>query len=589
MVLEFEKIMEQVEDEPGVVYWNKEEVNHAWRISDILQLQTEDLKHFLSREKLYTPHKRVVAVSLDPYIFTEKIKPRAIAFYEQGERYVTEELDKVADILENPEILKVFHQSIQSVSILREHGYPVQNYVDVVLMNQLVRNESASFHNLAGQLYNHLGLLFDEVYRTPICWMGCMTKKKKEYLLVEAEAIYLLYESLMNEIQEKQLEIPYYREKAVLPVLTSLSFDGLMFDAGSWKEKYSVIENELIEIERELRVMMGEEIDLSSSYEVLDILRKKGYMFERFSEEELKKVADTSELIGQLYQYKKKKKFLATYGERFDQYIGEDSRLRGHWQSIGTSTGRMSCSKPNLQGLPKIVKTCVRAKEGHRLVIADYSNIELRILAEISQDQELIDAFRNGEDLHEKTARAIFQKWPTDFVSPEERKVGKIVNFGLVYGMSEYGLQKKIEQETGIPILLSKARDFRETFLSLYFDVQSYQEIILEAEEIRTLGGRRWSTGMTPLPKDSLKRLNYPIQGSCAEGLKIALGYLMQHLPPEWKIVNVVHDEILLEVPEEQCQQAEWILRGCMKKGMEILVKEVPIVIESRIATYWEE
>ncbi|MEK3933027.1 DNA polymerase [Bacillus sp. FSL R7-0642] len=367
-----------------------------------------------------------------------------------------------------------------------------------------------------------------------------------------------------------------------------LNLNGLPFDYAEWKQILSEMEVELGALENEIQAFLNQaELNLASPQQVLQSFASKGIQVPSTKEEDLAKYEMEYPIIQKLCKYKKIKKRLTTYGETLQRRIGCDDKIRGEWRLIGTGTSRMSCKSPNLQGLPTQAKPYVKAPSGECFVIADYSTIELRILAEITHDQELITAFQKKQDLHEKTARAIFDKSEDAEITADERKIGKVVNFGLIYGMTAYGLQKKITFATGKEISYQQAQVFRNRYFGLYPGVLRYQDQMLKAERIFTLGGRYWSSETTALKSVAISRFNYPIQGTGAEGLKESLAILMQHLPPNWKLVAVVHDEIVLQVPENESTNAKQCLRIAMQKGMQQLIHTIPIEIDVKISTHW--
>ena len=238
---------------------------------------------------------------------------------------------------------------------------------------------------------------------------------------------------------------------------------------------------------------------------------------------------------------------------------------------IGTDTFRMSCSSPPLQAMPRASRSYFKAEEGHSLILADYKTIELRILAAITKDPELLKAFRNGEDLHRKTASSIFQKEVSD-ISDMERDVGKIINFGIVYGMSSFGIQKKVSSSIGREISLVEAENYRQNYFNLYKNVLDYQNAMLRACYIETLGGRVWRD--YELDKGSVKRYNYPIQSGMAEGLKESIILLLVKLEENssWKVVNIIHDEIIMEIPDSEVEVAKVALEEVIIQGIKKIV-----------------
>ena len=221
------------------------------------------------------------------------------------------------------------------------------------------------------------------------------------------------------------------------------------------------------------------------------------------------------------------------------------------------------------------------AEEGYKLVCSDYSQIELRVLASISKDETLMNYFNNEVDLHRGTASLVFKK-ELDEITNEERQVAKSLNFGIIYGITAYGIQKNL-RKSGVDVALDESEEYRIKFLNVYPRVRAIQDALLRADYIKTIGGRRWQGGSLSMTQ----RLNLPIQGSAAEGLKEALALLVNSIKETWKLVAIVHDEILLEVPTDDAEEAKEVLENCMIEGMKKIIKDIPVIVETSISNNW--
>ncbi|WP_317119172.1 DNA polymerase [Clostridium neonatale] len=251
----------------------------------------------------------------------------------------------------------------------------------------------------------------------------------------------------------------------------------------------------------------------------------------------------------------------------------------------GAKTGRITCSNPNLQGFPNGIKEFFIPEEGNVFVICDYNQIELRVLAELAGEKNMIKAFEEGKDIHCETAALILQK-NKNLIDNAERKLGKKVNFSMIYGVSTYGLTKILNKE-GISVTQSQADYIRTLFYRSYPNIFKLHNILLTADVIKSIGGRCWDY----IPKGDVKRLNLPIQASAAEGFKEALALLVESLTeyPEWSLVNVIHDEILLEVPIDEAEKAKEILQKSMIQGMKTILKIVPVIVDIKIQDNWKK
>lgn len=326
-------------------------------------------------------------------------------------------------------------------------------------------------------------------------------------------------------------------------------------------------------------------LDLNNVPEVIQALYKCNIYPQSLSFEFLSKHRTDNEIYKLLLEYKNINQFLHLYRDKLITQIGDDDRIHGTWSFDGSKTGRMSCSEPNLQGFPNSMKEFFVPEEGNVYVIGDYSQIELRVLAELARESNMIKAFKEEKDIYAETAAFLFQK-DISLIDDIQRKVGKKVNFAQCYGVSSYGLPKILKKE-GIIITKSQANYIINLFYKKYPNIYRFHNMLLTSNSIRSVGGRVWSD----ITKGDGKRLNLPIQASAAEGFKEGLRLLVEALEsrPSWKIVNVIHDEVILEVDKSEAEQAKDILETCMKKGMEKILKVVPVVVDIKIANKWEK
>lgn len=556
-------------------------------ISTLKQYKTNAI-HLLNTEQVPSM-KDVYAIDIE----TTSLNPRTgeirlISCWSKDRQFVTKDVAEVAPILQDESKLKVFHNAAFDGLWLITKGYPVVNYTDTMVMSQVYHNKARSNNSLQALSLSHLNIVLDKTLQNDANWQGELTDEHKAYALKDAEVTFKLYQTLRQKVSEKHLDVVLNREINALPAIIELNQHGIPFDYAGWSVVLEELAQESIQLEEEIHDLLEvEDLSLNSPKQLIEAFAKQGLQLESTADEALAKYEVDHVAIQPLRKYKKLKKQMSTYGEKLKQQIDTDGRVRGQWRLIGTNTSRMSCKQPNLQGLPSIAKPYVKAPKGSVFIIADYSTIELRVLAELTQDEALMTAFLDKKDLHKLTARAIFNKADHEVITDDERAIGKIVNFGLVYGMTAYGLQKKIQSATKKAITLQEAENFRKRYFELYPSVLTYQDKMLRASFIQTLGGRYWSKDTTELKPGAISRFNYPVQGTAAEGFKEALALLMNEKPAEWKLIAAIHDEIVLEVPEEAANEAENLLVKIMKQAMQSLVPSVPIEVECNVSHYW--
>lgn len=370
-------------------------------------------------------------------------------------------------------------------------------------------------------------------------------------------------------------------------IIEMLQSNGIKFNYKSFNEAMiRKKELEKAQLAEEIKAKLGiDSLDLNNVRDVIQVLYRSNIYPESLSFEFLSQHRTDNEIYKLLLEYKTINQFLHLYRDKLKTQIGDDGRIRGIWSIDGSKTGRISCSEPNLQGFPNSMKEFFVPEEGNVYVIGDYSQIELRVLAELARETNMIKAFKEQKDIHAETAASLFKK-DINLIDDLQRKVGKKANFLQCYGGSSYGLEKVLKKE-GIIITKSQANYIINLFYKKYPNIYRFHNMLLTSDSIRSVGGRVWSD----IPKGDGKRLNLPIQASAAEGFKEGLKLLVEELErrPSWKIVNVIHDEVLLEVDESEAEEAKDILETCMKKGMEKILKVVPVVVDIKRANKWEK
>jgi DNA polymerase-1 len=292
-------------------------------------------------------------------------------------------------------------------------------------------------------------------------------------------------------------------------------------------------------------------------------------------------------LARMLREYREATKRTGTYGRAWTKHISTDGRVYPRWNQTGSEAGRMSCSDPNMQQLPrdKAYRRCVAAPPGRVLVKADYSQIELRIAAKVSGDKALLDAYEKGEDVHTQTARRVLGKAD---VTKEDRQLAKALNFGLLYGMGRERFRENARTEYGLDLSDEKAERYRDAFFRAYPGLRAWHRSVGRtadaAIDTRTLAGRRRLAVARYTEK-----LNTPVQGTGADGLKLALALLWERRDqaPGAFPVLAVHDEIVVEADEGRADAAAAWLKAAMVDAMAPLIAPVPVEVEVRVARTW--
>ncbi len=340
--------------------------------------------------------------------------------------------------------------------------------------------------------------------------------------------------------------------------------------------------------------LFGEpEINLDSPSQVVETLARMGIRVEGTRSWQLQALAREHSVIAKLLEYRAVQKALTSYGTTLLEHINPvTGRLHADFHQIGATGGRMSCSDPNLQQVPNTpeYRSCFRAPSGRKLVIADYSQIELRILADWSQDTALVKALVSGEDLHCVTASQMFGI-PLNQVSKEQRAAAKQLNYGIMYGLGAQGLAARIDAS------VEESEGLIRRYFAAYSGVAAWlreaADRAVRDKENRTRSGRLISFSYDPTDRSQVaatQRLgkNAPIQGSSADITKRALALLYEALRGlDAKIVNCIHDEIVVEVAANEAEECAAVVEREMEAAAREFIRSVPVTVDTVIGDAW--
>ena len=387
-------------------------------------------------------------------------------------------------------------------------------------------------------------------------------------------------------------------------VLAKMENKGVFIDKEKLENLKREVKNNLEQLEKEIYEIAGIRFNLNSPKQLAEILFKKlklppvkktktGYSTDA---EVLHKLANLHPLPAKILEYREFFKLYSTYIEPFFKYIKNDGRIHPKFNQTGTATGRLSCSEPNLQTVPiktefmRKMREIISSPPEYLLISADYSQIELRILAHLSQDENLKKAFVENKDIHSETAKAIFGK---EDITYEERRKAKVVNFGITYGISPYGLSKELN------IDVHEAQKIIERYFNRYPKVLDWiKKVIEQAREkgyVETLLGRR---RYIPEIKSDIKSvrefgervaINMPVQGTAADLIKKAMIDIDKEFEKEnidACIILQIHDELLIEVNEKMVNKVKDIVKEKMENALKL---NVPLKVEIGVGKNWAE
>jgi len=523
-----------------------------------------------------------------------------------------EVLKVLRPVLTDSSIRKVGQNIKYDLLVLANAGVELSGiYFDTMVASYLI-NPSRTTHNLndlALTYLNHKMITYKEVTGTgkkAIGFAEVPLDRATAYAAEDAEITYTLYKQLEPMLTENNLESLFHEiEMPLIPVLAGMERTGVKIDADFLAGMSAGIRTDLDRLITKIYDLAGEEFNINSTQQLSRILFEKlaikpikktktGYSTNM---EVLQKLAEEHDLPREILEYRSLAKLKSTYIDALPRLIHpETGRVHTSFNQTVTATGRLSSSDPNLQNIPirtplgRKIRQAFLAEEGNLLVSADYSQVELRILAHLSEDPTLLAAFQQDEDIHTRTAAEIFDL-PPERVTEEMRRDAKTVNFGIIYGMGRFGLSRQL----GIPVY--EAERYIESYFTRYPGVKAYQDRMLrEAWEkgfVTTIMNRR-----RPIPElagsnknriamGERTAINTPIQGSAADIIKVAMIGIARTLRKEKmrsRMILQIHDELILEVPENELEKAKVILR----EGMEGVVRlKVPLRVDLGVGKNW--
>ena len=397
-------------------------------------------------------------------------------------------------------------------------------------------------------------------------------------------------------------------ELPLVPVLREMEAAGVRFDVNKLHEAEATLTAELKELEQHIYELAGETFNINSPKQVGELLFDKLKLDPKAkksrtgqystSEEVLMALKEKHEIVGLILEYRELKKLISTYISALPEYIAADGKIHTTYNQTVTATGRLSSSNPNLQNLPirpergKLIREAVIPDEGCLFLSADYSQIELRLLAHMSKDEHLLHAFRSGQDIHAATAARIFRK-PIEEINKDERRKAKTANFGIIYGISAFGLAQQLDCPR------AEARQLIDDYFAAFPGVIRYiekqKEIARERGFAETLFGRKrylpdiLSNNATVRSFAERNAVNAPIQGTAADIIKIAMVAIHRRLKEEnlkAQMIMQVHDELNFNVPENEVERVREIVVSEMQNAVHL---SIPLIADCGVGKNWLE
>ena len=553
---------------------------------------------------------RIVGLSL-------AVKPFEAWYVPFSEENTAEYTEIVRPLFANEKIAKIGQNIKFDLMVLRRLGIEIRGRMyDTMILHYLLDPESRHNMNALAEKY----LNYRPIEITTLIGKGSKQltmdmvniERVKEYAAEDADVTLRLKHVLYPLVEQIGLEKLYFEvEEPMIGVLAGIEMAGVRIDSVALAEYAVELNAKLAGLEAEIRTLAGDSgLNINSTRQLGEVLFGKMQIAEKpkmtktkqfcTDEDYLQSFAHKHPIVDRILEYRGVKKLLSTYVEALPQLVNRTTgRIHTSFNQAVTATGRLSSTNPNLQNIPvrdelgrRIRKAFIPSDDDHLLLSADYSQVELRLMAHLSGDESLIAAFAHGEDIHAATAAKLFNK-PLDEVTSEERRRAKTANFGIIYGISAFGLSQRLE------IPRKEAKEIIDGYFASYPRVKEYMDNVVEkAKEegfVTTIFGRRRYLGdiasHNAVARGLAERnaVNAPIQGSAADIMKIAMIDVARRFAAEGirsKVILQVHDELVVDMLREEQERVEAIVTECMESAAQLKVR---LLADAGVGRNWLE
>ena len=538
--------------------------------------------------------------------------------YEGAEKQLEQDfvLEALKPFLESDEIPKIGHNLKYDRHILQNAGIDLKGKLLDTMLFSYVNNSTITRHNLDAVSKRYLNInptSYEDVAgkgAKQIPFSEVSIDVASDYASEDADISLKLYEHIEPMVQKEAKLAKLYSEieGPLIYTLGDIERNGVLIDSEKLNQQSKELEAKILKLERKVQKNAGEDFNLGSPKQLQEILYEKlGLPVIKktpkgqpsTSEAVLQELSMDFPIVHDILSYRAISKLKSTYTDKLPKMINSNTgRVHTSYHQAVTATGRLSSSDPNLQNIPirseegRRIREAFIAPEGYKILAADYSQIELRIMAHLSKDQGLMDAFAKGQDIHQATAAEIFSI-NIDDVTPNQRRSAKAINFGLIYGMSAFGLSKQLQ------ITRAEAQNYIEQYFERYPGVKNYMdETKLSAKKngfVETVLGRRLY--LADIESSNYQRrqyaersaINAPMQGTAADLIKMAMTDLHSKIRNESldaKIIMQVHDELVIEVNENQLDELSDLTVNIMA---DIFKLDVDLKVDADIGNNWDE
>ena len=518
--------------------------------------------------------------------------------------FAVDDLSPLVEVLEDGPPKVLHNAKFDYQFLFAEHGIRLHPIFDTMLAAQLLDGgEQGASYALASVAERYLDEEVDKSAQLED-WSGELGERQIEYAARDAEILLPLREHLARALEDEKLKSVAKIEFGAVAALSEMELAGIKLDVKKWRALAETVRKRRDRAAEELDAHfpepegvlplegLGPRLNLNSPQQITDAFRSLGIDLPDTKVWTLLKVEHPA--AKDLLRYRELQKKLGTYLETYANYIHpKTGRIHANFLQCRVPTGRLACTNPNVQQIPHEdeFRSCFVAEQNNTLVIADYSQIELRILAEVSEDPEFVRAFREGEDLHRLTAATMYGVG-MEAVSKEQRSAAKRINFGLMYGRGAKSLSAQLGTDE------ARGRQLIDEYFTNYPKVQRFLQSTANRASrdrtLRTLAGRirKFGRNSGADDKGAMRReaMNYPIQGSSADIAKLALTYIRRELDGlDASLINSIHDEFVVECAEELAEEVSGRMRRAMVQAGERLLNKVPVEVEVVVSREWRK
>jgi len=525
-------------------------------------------------------------------------------------------LNSLKPLLENPDKAKLGQNLKYDANVLANYNIELQGIAHDTMLESYVFNSTATKHNMDDLAKKYLGvetIHYEDIAGKGVKQIGFAEvpiEQASPYAAEDADITLRLHQTLSAKLKSQPALTKLYHEIEIplIPVLSRIERNGVLIDSAMLAQQSLELANHIIALEQHAHDLAGQVFNLGSPKQIqeilyeqqkLPVLKKTPKGQPSTAESVLQELAIDYPLPKLILEYRSLSKLKSTYTDKLPQQVNDKTgRVHTSYHQAVAATGRLSCSDPNLQNIPirsaegRKIRQAFIAPTGHKIIAADYSQIELRIMAHLSADEGLLTAFSNGVDIHSATAAEVFDV-AVDQVTTDLRRSAKAINFGLIYGMSAFGLA----QQLGLS--RSQAQSYIDLYFARYPGVKNYMDNIRElAKEqgyVETLFGRRLylpeikSRNAARRQYAERTAINAPMQGTAADIIKIAMLNTQQWLQDNKssnKMIMQVHDELVFEVAEQQLDDFSNAIRDIMCSAVQL---DVPLIVDIGVGDNWDE